>query len=57
MGDEMKWKWTYTPKLFNWACFIVGMGMVGYLSHDWWVTLWALVASIHVTFSIKQEAP
>ena len=53
----MKWRWTYTPKLFNWACFIIGMSMVVYLLHDWWVTLWAFVASIHVTFGIKQEAP
>jgi hypothetical protein len=48
-----KWRWTYTPKLFNWVCFILGMSMVWHLSQDWQLLAWTFVASIHVTFGIK----
>ena len=50
----MTWRYTYTPKLLNYGCFIVGIGMVWHLSHDWWVMLWAFVASLHFTFGIKE---
>lgn len=47
------WRLTYTPKILNWACFALGMGMLWHLTQDWWVMLWGFVASLHFTFDIS----
>lgn len=39
--------------LFNWTCFIIGMGAVIYLEPNKWVAFWAFVASLHLTVGLK----
>lgn len=42
-----------TPYWINWAFFIIGMGGVWVLTHDYLLLFFAWLASVHFTITVK----